>query len=290
MSGGAGKSRGWVFTVNNWTPEQFTRLSGLLDNTGGIVKYIIFAKEVGESGTPHLQGYVHFMNARRFTSVRRLLTEAHVEIRRGTVEEAIVYCKKDGDWVEFGISPIGQAEKGDLERKRWADLLQFAKDGDWESIEADYPREYILYYEKLWSCYQRALPLPTKLDGQLTDYNTWIWGPPGTGKSIWPREKYESFYPKALNKWWDAYRGEDCVIIDDLEADNMNMKHHLKIWSDRYAFIAQVKGSSMKIRPKHVVVTSNYSMETVFGEDPVLLAAIRRRFHCIHMTDPFNVL
>lgn len=48
---------------------------------------------------------------------------------------------------------------------------------------------------------------------------------------------------KASNKWWDGYRGETDVLIDDIEKDSAYLGHFLKLWGDPYGFIqAEVKG------------------------------------------------
>jgi hypothetical protein len=60
----------------------------------------------------------------------------------------------------------------------------------------------------------------------------------------------------------------------------------LKIWADRYPFSPEVKGSHMKkIRPKKIIVLSNYTPEEVFTSDQDLLP-IKRRFKIVH----FNTL
>jgi hypothetical protein len=88
----------WVFTLNNYTDEDVERLNDLGDQ----VKYLIAGKEVGEAGTPHLQGFVSF--ARRVTMRKCkdvLGGNPHVESAR-QVDNAIEYCKKDGDYFEIG--------------------------------------------------------------------------------------------------------------------------------------------------------------------------------------------
>ena len=48
-------------------------------------------------------------------------------------------------------------------------------------------------------------------------------------------------------------------------------------------FSAEVKGGSMCIRPRRIIITSNYSLEQCFG-DPAVLEPLRRRFKVKHFS------
>ena len=86
------------------------------------MKYIVFGREVGESGTPHLQGTVVFENRKRASGVKKQVGDrAHIEPVRD-LERSIEYCKKDEDFVEIGdpetvlaIAAKGQGARSDLE-------------------------------------------------------------------------------------------------------------------------------------------------------------------------------
>lgn len=46
--------------------------------------------------------------------------------------------------------------------------------------------------------------------------NLWIQGPAGCGKSRWVWDNFEhELYPKAISKWWDYYKNERIVLIED---------------------------------------------------------------------------
>jgi len=119
------RAKRWCFTLNNYTTDEWSRLvaGGNADN----VEYVIYAKETGESGTPHIQGFVIFKAAiRPGTGKTRLGSERyHLEVSRGTPQQAADYCKKDGDFYEFGDCPaVSQGKRTDLDRfYEWCDTF-----------------------------------------------------------------------------------------------------------------------------------------------------------------------
>lgn len=109
------RAKNWCYTWNNYTDDDVTRLSGLVDAPDSIVAYMLFGKEVGESGTPHLQGAVCFTTRQRLQQVKTILGgDPHLEVIRN-INAKINYCKKDGDWYEFGEIIGGHGQRSDLE-------------------------------------------------------------------------------------------------------------------------------------------------------------------------------
>lgn len=96
------RSRHWCFTLNNYS-EDDARLFQSLPQ--GCI-YSCVGKEVGDSGTPHLQGFLSFTHPQRLTGLRRawFAGRAHWETARSPWL-ASAYCKKAGDYQEFGQSP-----------------------------------------------------------------------------------------------------------------------------------------------------------------------------------------
>lgn len=253
MEGPSPRCRGWCWTINNPTPSDDQELLLLREK----VQYYVFGRERGEDeNTPHYQGYVYFKHPQRFNTIKNCLSRAHIEPQRGSICQAIEYCQKDGQWDEWGQRP---EENNASKKELWSSIISKAEAGDLDSIKLEHPRIYFQYFEKLKSFAKRPSTILSELK------NEWWWGPTGTGKSskIW--NEYPEHFQKQINKWWDGYEQEDVVVIEEWSPHYAVLADLLKIWSDRYPFPAQIKNGNLKgIRPKKIIITSNYSIEQCF--------------------------
>lgn len=142
------QSKFWCFTLNNYTDDDEQGIGEFLASR--FVSYGVVGREVGESGTPHLQGFVILNRAQRLSYLRnRLSARAHYEIARGTPQQASDYCKKDGDFEEWGTLPVSnQGRRSDLDAVvEWID--QFTTENGRPPESPDFakhqPRAYIKY-------------------------------------------------------------------------------------------------------------------------------------------------
>lgn len=260
------KSRDFCFTINNPTEDDYNFVYSLghADN----VRYCCIGFEIGECSTPHFQGYLLFHNQRHFSSIVDWNPRWHLEVRQrnSTPFAAMEYCKKDGDYYEHGEPPQSAESSGQKgANERWA----LAKAGRFEELAP----EFIKTYEYIHAKYQ-VVESRNHLD------NIWIFGVSGCGKSRYVRENFPSFYNKNCgNKWWDGYKREDVILFDDFSPTHAKfIADYMKIWSDHYPFNAEVKGGMLNIRPKTIIVTSQFTIEQCFGDQPEALEAISRRF------------
>lgn len=255
------RSRAYCFTLNNPTSVEEEEVKEW------DCKYLVFGREVGENLTPHLQGYVYFNTVKSLPTLKTLQPRAHWEIARGSPLQASDYCKKDGDVFEKGTRPMSQKEKGECGKAAYLERWELAKAGKFEEL----PPENLKIYEYI---YRKSVVVS---DREHLD-NIWIQGPSGCGKSKYVRDNWPTFYTKPMSKWWDGYNMEDVVLLDDFDPKHAEfLSYYLKIWADHYTFNAEVKGGMLHIRPKLIIVTSQYRMPDVF-KDLETLEAIGRRF------------
>jgi hypothetical protein len=263
------RSRAWCFTVNNWTPEQYDVLLGL--NT----TYIIIGKEVGEGGTPHLQGYAYFTNQVYYNTLRRKVS-CFWQVARGTPAENIAYCSKEGDFYSRGDAPTSRDDArkrgGEATKEKWEGALDNAKKGLIDDIPADI---VIKHYSAIQQIAKDHIKPPPDLD-DVTGF--WFYGEAGCGKSYFVRQNWPDSFLKNCNKWWDGYKQQDSVIIDDFDKAHHVLGHYLKIWGDRYGFTPEVKCSVTTARPKFVVVTSNYHPRDIWDDNRTLDPILRRYY------------
>ncbi len=96
--------KNWCWTLNNFTADERAAIDG------ASVTYIVYGEEVGDEGTPHLQGFVQLTKKMRLKSVKTLLGDRlHLEKMKGTVDQAVTYCQKDGKVTERGKKVVGGA-------------------------------------------------------------------------------------------------------------------------------------------------------------------------------------
>lgn len=197
------RAKHWCFTINNYTDEDISKLDSFECD------YIIYGKEVGESGTPHLQGYVALLNKKRLPWLKKHFhPKCHLEVKRGTVSEALNYCKKDGDFVERGEVPKEQTERGRMTAtERYQKIIKHAREGNMFEIEENEPQVFLQYnriLKSLFVCDKQP---------RLFTRGIWICGPSGCGKTSGVMAACENGYfeKPPRTKWWDGYQNEKVI-------------------------------------------------------------------------------
>lgn len=82
----------WCFTLNNYTKEECSSIVPILRQHCNV---FIVGEEVGESGTPHLQGYLEFKIKKRPMAVFNFTNRIKWLKAKGNSDENCEYCSKD---------------------------------------------------------------------------------------------------------------------------------------------------------------------------------------------------
>jgi len=248
------RARNVCFTLNNYQNEDIERLVINED-----IQYIIYGKEVGTEGTPHLQGYCEFTKQYGLKKIKQILGQtAHVESRRGTQTQAIDYCKKDGDFVELGE----KKEQG--KRKDLTELKGLVDEGksQVEVVTNCENFQQIRYVEKLFE----YKPLSTTYKKKEV---YWYYGPTGTGKTKAAYELIEEtkkdFWVSTLDgsKWFNGYWGQPIALLDELRAKDYPYSQLLRLL-DGYEVRLPYKGGFCIWNPDIVIITTPLSPEETY--------------------------
>lgn len=276
------KSNRFCFTKNNYVAVDVAILTGVIPE----FKYWCFGKEVGEGGTPHLQGYFEFPNNTKVrlsaaqTRVQRLgLMGFHLELAKGTAQQNITYCSKDGDFFQGGDPPRAhQGKRTDLDV-----VCDAIKDGDnMVDLIDKFPAQVVKFRSGL------EYLLQTQRERRFFKTEVWwLWGPTGSGKSRWAWDQEPDAYMKcSTHKWWSGYIGQESVIIDDYRPSKEMPFNFILNLFDRYPLSVETKGGMVEFVAKKIFVTSPYSpsmtcdhLEWVGAEQKAQL--IRRVDHCV---------
>jgi len=261
------RARGWCMTLNNYTDDEYKMLCGWLSAN---CEYAVIGKEVGETGTPHLQMHCEFKHMKSFKQMKEVCARWHIGKRNGTKGEASTYCKKDDNFVEFGTLGSEQGKRTDLNEVR-----EMVKSGKTMRDICDVVNSYqaIKYAETLRKYVQKPRCWKPEV--------YWYWGPTGTGKTRLAMDQSnvdDRWVSLDSFKWWEGYDGQSDVIVDDFRGSDCRLKTLLRIL-DRYEYKVENKGGSTQLLAKRIWITCPYPPDTVYkrdGDDEDMKQLIRR--------------
>lgn len=284
------QSRHYCFTLNNYDESSTNSLLSLV--TDGKARYVCFQPERGLSGTPHLQGFISFVNGRTLGGVKRLVgRSAHLEPMRGTIEQAIAYCSKDESRdaeAGFGFQEQGERPAAGHPGAR-TDIQQALV----AIREGQRGREFFEQHGDIWLRYGRGVESAFALYEPLRSWKTeifWYYGPTGTGKTKKAFEEAPLSYWKNNSNWWDGYDRHEDVIIDDYRCDFCKFSDLLRLF-DRYPYQVQIKCGTRQILAKRIFVTAPYHPRDMWSSrtEEDLGQLLRRIEHIVHFPNtPFS--
>lgn len=275
------QSLNWCFTLNNYVEEEDQRCRAF---AGEYCNYAIFGYEVGESGTPHIQGYFRLKSRCRLSQLKDRLSErAHFESAKGNAATNYAYCSKSGSVWEHGTRPKLPGKSRNELATEYRGLVDRLGRPGLDAFRTDNPGVFAFSGHLLYRNHVSAATAPRRED----IYVEWIYGPPGVGKSRRAHEEMPEAYIKdPRTKWWNGYLLEKEVIIDDFAPNGIDINHLLR-WFDRYRCYVEVKGDMCALFANKFIVTSNFSPAECFTDNlgvcHVQLPALERRINIIHM-------
>lgn len=260
------------------------------------VKYIVFGEEIAPStGTPHLQAYVEFKCSKMGKYLRKVLRKNHFEVRKGSPKQASDYCKKGEqtheEWKKlgcegpnFGLNAVFY-ERGKISAQgQRNDLLEIKQllDANGGNIREVADKHFHMYC-RFGTAFKNYINLGVNPRTGCA-YTCYFYGESGSGKTELakrggdPNGPIKSFYMKDNTKWWDKYRGEDVIIIDDFDG-TWPFKNFLRLL-DKNPYMGETKFGYIEINSPYIIVTCDKPPDFFWDkpEDANHLEQIKSRF------------
>lgn len=236
----------WTYTINNYQADDGMDPS--------LCDYLIEAHEMGEDGTPHIQGYVVLTTKDRFSAMKKRLPRAHIEPSNGTPYQNFLYCTKgeqskqewadlkelgpnfglNAHFLEWGTRPNapGPSHKKKPKDTTYAEVIQAStpKEG-LEILKAKRPRDYVMHYDTIERHLKRQ-----KVEKRVRKYNAddfnhplltfeksiLLCGPTGYGKTQFALAHFEN---PLLVRQIDRLKTFDAAVHDGIVFDDMSFLH-----------------------------------------------------------------
>jgi hypothetical protein len=234
--------RNWCFTA--WTDT-------FLSVDDNCIQYLGYGIETcPKTGKIHYQGYVEFTKAFTMSSVKKLFGDntIHLEVRKGTQEQAIKYCEKDGEYYEFGELKK-QGKRNDLQTMR----EEIEKGADIASIVQTVTSFQALRGAELLLKYCEKPRIVQNIDV------IWCYGETGSGKSHYAYQNYQNIFRPINEKWWEGYDGNECVLFDDIRG-SIPYERLLQL-CDKYPFRIETKRGSRQAMYNTIIFTCPWSIK-----------------------------
>jgi len=245
------RMRRFVFTLNNWTEEEYKAVTSI------DCKWMIVGKEQGQEGTKHLQGAVVLGKQLGFKKIKQLpgLTRAHIEVMKGSVAENICYCSKEDKAPFVKGNPPAQGKRSDLK-----EVVEMIRAGDRleDLIEKDKGEAIVKFSRGLMTL--RSL-CRGKRDRSKPPTVIWLRGATGTGKTRVCADISEQLFEgdywisSGSLRWFDGYDGQRVAILDDLRAKDVSFNFLLRLL-DRYPLQVEFKGGFVNWNPEVIFITA----------------------------------
>lgn len=290
------QSRKYQLTINNPEEKQLghEQIKAILTGLKSVV-YWAMADEIGlETHTRHTHLYLQSRTPLRFSQIKRLFPDAHIESARGSAAENRAYVEKSGKWAddtkadtsipgtfeEWGAIPEepGQGFRSDI-----AQLYNLIVEGKSNAAIMSINPELAVHISRMDKIRQDILEAEYRDKWRDLEV-TYIFGPTGTGKTRGVMEKhgYSNVYRVTdYTHPFDRYAQEPVLLFDEFRSNLLigDMLDYL----DGYPLALPARYSQRQACYTTVYIISNIDLsqqyKNVQENEPATWRAFLRRIH-----------
>jgi len=310
------KSKCWLFTLNNPTPEE-----GINPD---LVDYAVVGSETcPTTGTWHFQGYAIFKAEKRLSALKKIMPRAHWTKADGTPMQNSNYCKKgeqpkaewdahkekgpnwglNAEFMEIGAIPQRKAASGTKE-ERQNNVARQAMECDtvhegMALLKRELSFEYLRFGESMERNLKRAKTEVFQSPFELTSFNInplifegksiLLWGTNNSGKTNYALAHFKNpLFCSHIDVLKQLSPDHDGIVFDDMKFSHWPVESVIHLLD--YDFPRDINCRYVtahipaKMRKVFTHNTENPFYKT--GEiDPEQQAAVERRLQRIHVNN-----
>lgn len=285
------RARGWICTLNNYTDVELAKCISFADEK---CQYACIGKEVGSTGTPHLQIYFQMKTSYSGQSIKNQTSKRMWTGIANDPNKSRKYCQKEGDYSEFGTfmdtviaKAKGQAKGGAVQKAKFDALNKSIDDGmTLDQIRHNHSELFFKHRPAIIHAMKDANIRHARKTKSCVHVYV---GPPGVGKTKTCHEFAGSgaYWQASKNgMWWDDYDGRQNIILDDFNGQ-------IPFWywkrlTDFTPMNLEVKGGMIGLYGSPTIfITSNSHPKDWWKEMSQFdLGALYRRIHVLKVWNP----
>lgn len=285
--------RNAVATLNNYSDDDINKMQTFFAND---CSYGVYGKEVGESGTPHLQIYFELLRQLSIRQIRKLTPHNIASIQRGFAPEPKAragYCKKGNDpkkpeenkdpnYYEKYFDTPGPGYEGFecgviSKQGQRTDLIKIKGEMNAGKTVRQLRNEdpmLIHQYGRVLQELENDINRE-KVRNDVMTTCTWIHGKPGRGKShmafVDELASIGGYHPDKVYDWdleqefQCGYEGQEIVIINEFKGPHQIKYGTLLKLIDKWPMKIKRKNplAAREFISKHIIITSVFSPEEI---------------------------
>lgn len=278
--------------------------SGLDHNAIKDYAYILHDKDVNDDGSPkavHWHIYIRFKDSTPTDSICKWfgITSNYIGRIQGRFADALAYAthrnvpekyqyldeevKSNFDFVKE--RDTARSKEADKQRKaEISDLIISGVIKEYNYTDYITIQEYDRFRKSIDNAFKYRLD---KIKGEDRDMEViYIFGDSSCGKTTYAKElaaqnEYSCYVSSGGEDVLDDYKGQDCVILDDLRANDINFSSLLKLLDNHTQSMVRARYHNKFLECKLMIITTSKSMEELFrelpGSDNEDITQLRRR-------------
>jgi len=291
------EKRGFCWTLHDYTDAHLARIKEFQEQytTGMVYNHEICPK----SGRPHLQGFLQSKYVKTWPWMKEKLgiDTVHWELAEN-VKALTRYCQKSDsrdpaypEPVILGRLPLNQEEKGAKGEEYYKRNRDAFNEGRFDDMDPSADINLLAKFEYSAAFHAKRKKLPN-LETTVGAFQYHFGTQTGCGKTEFCEDQHgPNVYVWNPAAKWSMWRDNcDVVVFSDMDARNRPEMWELKTWCQKQPFNISWRYNSRTIRPRLLLFNTNEPFEKLFkGEDPVHLAALKRRLVFYEWKEPYFI-